>query len=269
MNNKIYRNMIAGLAVFTVMLVPWQSVLARHEATIVLTSGRRAEGVVRYLPASRSYEITARGATTEVRVDEVAEIMLSQQPEGLQQALQDVARQRYQQAIPVLSRVVENYTMMGPDREAAQALMQAYLRTGRSSDALRTGETMIRRDARLERRPAFASVYWEALLEEERVSTLRTSISTAIQSGPRDLAAVGLLRRGDLEMREGRHREALIDGYLRVVLLFRDVADVQPEALYKAIRAHEALNEVNYAERWRQQLLSGHATSEFAQRLRD
>ncbi len=269
MKKKSDQIMMLFLTVCAAMLLPWHTALARHQATIVLNNGQRAQGVVRYLPASRSYEITARGATREMPASDVAEVILDEEPEGFSRALRDVEARRYQQAIPVLSRIVEDYAMFGPDRQAGSALILAYIRTDRSSEALRIAETMIRRDSRLERDPAFAAVYWEALLEEERLSTLRTAIREAIQSGPRDLAAVGLLRRGDLQTREGRHREALINGYLRVVLLFRDVGDVQPEALYKAIRAHEKINEVSYAERWRQRLLSNHATSEFAQRLRD
>ena len=271
MQNRLY-GMFATL-VCAAILLTGQAARGRHEATIVLNTGARAQGVVRYLPASRSYEITVRGETREaireVRADEVAEVILATPPPQLEQALRDVEQRRYQQAIPVLSRIVEEYAMFGPDRQAGVALMRAYLRTGRAGEALRAGESLLRRDPRLERRPEFATMYWESLLEEDRIPTLRTSIREAIQSGSRDLVAVGLLRRGDLETREGRHREALVDGYLRVVLLFRDVGLVQPEALYKAMRAHEQLNEINYAERWRQRLLAHHAASEFAQRLRE
>jgi len=241
---------------------------ARHPATIVLQNGSRAQGVVRYLPASRSYEIQIGGATREVRSDEVAEVILDQPPAQLQAALANVQQQRYQQAIPVLTQIVEDYAMLGPDVAAGRALMIAYLRTGRSSEALRAAENMVRRTPALEREPEFVAVYWETLLEAERISSLRTSIEEAIQSGSREMAAVGLLRRGDLEMREKRPREALVDGYLRVVLLFRDITFLQPEALFKAIQAHEELNEVTYAERWRQRLLANFATSEFAQRLK-
>ena len=266
MQMRLHRKICLRLVVIGVLFAGASH--GRHEATIVLNTGARAQGIVRYLPASRSFEIQAGAATREVRADEVAEVILAQPPAQLREALAQVQQRRYQQAIPVLTQIVEDYAMFGPDQDAGSALMLAYLRTDRSAEALRAGETMVRRNPRLERQPAFATVYWETLLEAERLSTLRTSIEEAIRSGSREMAAVGLLRRGDLEMREGRTREALVDGYLRVVLLFRDVGLVQPEALYKAMQAHEELNEVAYAERWRQRLLSQYATSEFAQRLR-
>lgn len=269
MQRRCFHKIWAALAVVVVALLPLQDAFARHQATIVLQNGRQAQGEVRYLPASRSYELRVNGTIREVSLSDVAEIRLAQPPSGLNEALRNVERGRYQQAISTLRTVVEDYAMFGPDREAGKALIRAYLRTDRSSDALSTAESLIRRDSRIEDDPAFATVYWEALLEEERLSTLRGAIGDAIQSGSRDLAAVGLLRRGDLEMREENYREALVNGYLRVVLLFRDVGLVQPEALYKAIQAHEELNEVSHAERWRQRLLSSHATSEYAERLRD
>lgn len=268
MQNRCKQGMMVALMV-SAMLLSWQAAMGQHEATMVLTSGQSARGMVRFIPATGNYEISVQGATREIRASDVAEIRLTQPPAQLDEALRNVELRRYQQAVPVLSRIVEEYVMLGPDLQAGNALMLAHLRTNRAGEALRTAETLIRRNPNLERNAEFATLYWEALMAENRISSLRTHINDAVQRGPRDLAAVALLRRGDIEVREGRHREALIDGYLRVVLMFRDVGLVQPEALYKAIRAHEELNEIQYADRWRQRLLSEFATSEFAQRLRD
>lgn len=241
----------------------------RHQATIILKDGAgSAQGEVRYLPSKRSYEIARGGITREVRARDVERLILAEPPAQLEPALRNVQQGRYQQAIPELRRIVEEYTMFGPDVQAAQGLMQAYLRTNRSSDALKTAEELLRMNPDLQKNPGFAAGYWEALLEEGRTATLQTALSEAIQTGSRSLAAVALLRRGDVNMREGNPREALVDGYLRVVLLFRDVSAVQPEALYKAMEAHQEQNEVTYAERWRQRLLTNYGTSEFAQRLK-
>lgn len=241
--------------------------MAQHRATLVLRSGARPEGTVRYLPASRSFEITAGAATRTISARDVERVILASPPAQLQQALQNVNRGNYQAAIPVLSRIVEEYTMFGPDVVAGRALALAYLRTNRASDALRASEQLLRVNPDALQSGDFASVYWETLLAAGRESTLRISLREAIESGSRELAAVALVRRGDLEMQSNNHREALVDGYLRTILLFQDIGFIQPEALYKAVKAHEALNEVNFAERWRRRLLTSFATSEFAQRL--
>jgi tetratricopeptide (TPR) repeat protein len=254
---------VAAILVNTAVAQPRQ-----HQATLVLTNGQTEQGLVRYLQASRVFEIQIGQATRERRLDEVAQVVLAQQPADLQTALSQVRRGQNQEAIPVLTRITEEFAMFGPDVEAGAALLRAHLRSGRAGEAIRVGESLMRRNPRMERQAGFASVFWEALIAEKRLDALRTSLQEAIQSGSRDLAAVALLRRGDLEMLDRRPREALVDGYLRVVLLFRDIAPVQPEALFKAIKAHEELNEVQFAEKWRQRLLANFATSEFAQQLR-
>lgn len=258
---------IRMLCMLSLGLLSVGSAQARHQATIVLNNGGQAQGVVRYLPASRSFEISNGPATRRVTASEVAQIVLAQEPAQLQPALQAVERGRYQQAIPVLSEIVESYTMFGPDIPAGRALMVAYLRTNRSSEAMKAGEDLLKINPDMIKDARFARAYWEALMEEERMSTLRESMQTAVETGGREVAAVALLRRGDLEMREDRAREALVDGYLRVILMFRDVQFLQAEALYKAIQAHEALREMGHAEKWRKELLSRYGSSEFANML--
>ncbi len=241
---------------------------ARHQATLLLKNGGRAEGVIRYMAATRSFEMTAGAVTRTVNASEVDRVILAQPPAQLNQALKAVSDGNYQASIPVLAKIVEDYAMFGPDVVAGRALAVAYLRTNKAADALRMCEQLLRMNQDAVKSGPFASVYWEALLETGRDATLRVSLREAIETGSREVAAVALVRRGDLEMKAGKHREALLDGYLRSILLFQDVRMIQPEALYKAIKAHEALNEVQFAERWRRRLLSGFANSEFAVKLK-
>lgn len=269
---KILKSMRAGwlLPVLTVAvsLSLSETGLAQHQATLVMKSGGRADGVVRYLAASRSFELASGPAKRMVNASEVAQVILAQPPAQLNSAVSAVNSGNYQAAIPVLAKIVEDYTMLGPDVTAGQALALAYLRTNRSADALKMCEQLIRINADAVKSGSFASVYWETLLEAGREPTLRISLREAIETGTRDLAAVALVRRGDLEMKSGKPKEALLDGYLRAILLFQDVGFVQPEALFKAIKAHEALNEAPFAERWRRRLLATYANSEFASKLK-
>ncbi len=241
---------------------------ARHQATLHLKNRGQAQGEVRYMAASRSFEITVGSATRTISARDVERIVLVQQPQQLNQALNAVRTGNYQAAIPVLAKIVEDYTMFGPDLVAGQALAQAYLRTNRAADALKMCEQILRMNEGAVKSGPFASVYWEALLENNREATLRISLREAVETGIREVAAVALVRRGDLEAKAGNHRDALLDGYLRAILMFQDIRMVQPEALYKAIKAHEALNEVQFAERWRRRLLASYATSEFATKLK-
>lgn len=239
----------------------------QQSATLLLKNGGRAQGMVRYLASTKGFEINDGKTTKSFRVSEIDRIILAQQPAGLEQAVQAVNNGNYASAIPVLVKIAEEYTMLGPDVIASQALALAYLRTNRTKEALKVCEDLIKVNPQSIQSGAFASVYWETLIIEDRISTLRTSLRDAIETGGRDVAAVALVRRGDLEMKDNNPKLALLDGYLRVILLFQDVALIQPEALYKAIKAHEKLNEVQFAERWRKRLLAGYATSEFAKKL--
>lgn len=253
----------------TLLLLVALPCLAQHPARLTMKgTGGQTQGIVRYLASSRSFEIkTANGITQTVKASDVAKVELAQQPAGLQKALNDVNSGNYQAAIPVLKEIAGSYVMLGPDVIASQALALAYLRTNRTKEALKICEDLQKMNPSALNSGSFAKVYWEALLAENRTATLRTSLRTAIETGSREVAAAAQVVRGDLEMQANNPREALLDGYLRTILLFQDVAFIQPEALFKAIKAHEALNEVQYAERWRKRLLANYGTSEFAGRL--
>jgi tetratricopeptide (TPR) repeat protein len=255
------------VAIVAMMTAPaW----AQHPATLMMKNGGRAQGTVRYLASSRSFEIkTGNGITQTVRASEVDRVIVARPPDGLQEAVNAVNRGSYQSAIPTLKKIADSYVMLGPDVIASMALAKAYLGTNRTKEAMKVCEELQRVNPNALNDGSFASVYWEALLAEGRISTLRTSLQSAIETGSREVAAVAQVRRGDLEMKEGRPREALVDGYLRTVLLFQDIEFIQPEALYKAIEAHTALNETRYAEKWRKQLLGKYGASEFAAKAKN
>ena len=78
--------------------------------------------------------------------------------------------------------------------------------------------------------------------------------------------------RGDIAMKAGNGsndacKKALIDGYLRVVYLYKDaeIADrLQPEALYKAARCFDKLNQSGRADTMRTELKRTYANSPWA-----
>jgi len=256
------------LAVVMLLAMTVLPCVAQHPATLVMKNGGQAQGTVRYLAATRSFDISDGKVSRSVKASDVARVILAQQPAALQQAVNQVNSGNFQAPIPVLQQIAAAYQMMGPDVVASRALALAYLRTSRTKDAMKICEDLIKNNPDALNDAAFASVYWESLLVEGQTAKLRTSLRTAVETGGRELAAVAQVRRGDLEMQEKNPRAALLDGYLRTVLLFQDIAFIQPEALYKAIKAHEALNEVQYAERWRKRLLGSFGTSEYATRIK-
>ena len=74
--------------------------------------------------------------------------------------------------------------------------------------------------------------------------------------------------RGDLLRAEKKDREALADGYLRVIIFHRQQREAMSEALYKAMETFEALGQTPYAEKMRTELLARYSDSEEAKKLR-
>ena len=241
---------------------------AVHKATLIKHNGGRAQGFVRYLPASKAFELKAGAVTQSLQASEVAKVVLLEQPAQLQQLVAAVKRGQYLAAIAPLKKIKDEYEMFGPDLIAAQYLAVAYLNSGKAAEAVRMCEELLRGNPTASKSGEFAGIYWDALLKEKKYATLRRILEDAIQTGSRDIAAVALVKRGDMDMEKGESKKALLDGYLRTILAFQDIKTIQPEALYKAMKAHTAVNEHHYAEKWRKRLLSGYPNSDYAKKLK-
>lgn len=257
-----------ALAIMMGVSTVWAS--GPHMATLIKKDGGRASGKVRYVGSSKTFEMQMQGgrATTTVPAADVARVVLQTPPADLAAAITAVKRGQFQQAVAPLKKIKDDYAMFGPDVQAAQFLAQAYLGLGKSADAVRMCDEVLRTNRDAATSGEFAGIYWDALLKEKQFAKLSRILGDAIQMGDREVAAVALVKRGDIDMEKGEGKKALLDGYLRTILLFQDVKVIQPEALYKAMKAHQALNEHNYAEKWRKRLLSGYASSDYAKKLK-
>ena len=68
-------------------------------------------------------------------------------------------------------------------------------------------------------------------------------------------------------MQRKQYKDALVEGYLRTIVLFQDVREVQPEALYQAARCFEELGESGNAEKMRKKLLADYPDSSYSKQL--
>jgi tetratricopeptide (TPR) repeat protein len=232
-------------------------------------TGQQLTGPVRWQPASKTYLIRPEGmrVALEIKASEVERIQVPQ-PKALQPAVRQVQQGQYEAAKPVLEQVVKDYEMLQWDVPAAQYLALAHLRTKNASGAVKMCEKVLAVNERAGEDPHFAGVYWEALLENNMPAKLRASLDKSIADGPRSLAAVAQVRRGDLERKEGNLKIALLDGYLRTVVFFQSNKDVLPEALYKAAKVFEELGDPANAEKMRKRLLAQFPDDEYSKRLR-
>jgi len=256
-------------ACFAIVMMTVTSVFGggQHKAMIITKTGR-VTGMVRWMGATKAYEVRSGNATRQVSLRDVVKVTLAKQPKQLRQAALAVQRGQYAKAIPVLKKIKDSYQMFGPDLEATRWLAEAYLKLNQTDNAIKMCEEVFRENPSAMTSGDLAGVYWEALVKKGEFTKLRRILTEAVETGSREVAAVAQIRRGDIDKEKGNLKKALLDGYLRTIILFQDVKTVQPEALYKAIKAHETLNEHSYAEKWRKRLLAGYPNSAYAKKLK-
>lgn len=252
--------MIAGLAA--------QSLASGIPGAILKKDGTRLQGGrIRYVSRSRSYEYTgASGAKSYVPHALVADIAVAK-PKKMAYALQQVQREKYSTAIPVLSVIVQDYDNLKWDIPAGANLAKCYLKTGKPSQAVTICERVIRKSPEAAGDVVMAPVFWDALLKTGKTDRLAIVLGKAVAYGDRHMAAIAQIKRGDIMDAKGNTKLALVDGYLRTVLLYRDIPDAQPEALFKAIKAFQKIGRHSDADRLRQTLLAEHPSSSYTRQL--
>ena len=231
------------------------------------TDGTVIKGKIKWLPASKKYTINNGSTTIEIQPGAVADIKV-QAPAGLNAAAKQVNTGSYAVAIPALKKIMQNYSMMQWDKVAAAYLAKAYINSNNAKQALSVCKKIIDIDPTAAYSGDMALYYWEALLAEGRDATLRKNLDAAIAKGNRDGQAKALLMRGNMLSKKNEFKEALVDGYLRVIVLYKKQPDARAEAMYKAINCFTQLGQSSFAENMRQKLISEYPKSDFAQKAK-
>ncbi len=244
--------------------------VAQVSGTIQTTEGRTVQGQIRWLAAGKKYVImTARpgGGQFEVELqpENVARISVPE-PRELRPAIQAARGGNLNAAIPALEKIVKDYAMLQWDEPAARALAEAQVANNNAAAAVKACETVIAANPEAAYKGSMAPIYWQALLKSNRSAKLNELLEEAIKKGGREASASALILRGDMLLESKQPRDALKDGYLRVIVLYENVRTVQPEALYKAAKAFEALHQNPNAERMRSTLRSKYPNSEYARK---
>ncbi|MEI7435546.1 MAG: hypothetical protein WCL16_01915, partial [bacterium] len=84
--------------------------------------------------------------------------------------------------------------------------------------------------------------YWDALAGLKRTDDLRKALDEAIGQGTRPTVAQAYLVRAGVEKAAGKTEDAAAD-YLKVVLLFGNLNEMQPEALAGAAETLEVMKD--------------------------
>jgi len=267
-NHWFVRTLLMAVAIVTVIGIVPCFASGPHLATLVMKNSSRVQGRVRYLASSKVYSISDGKFTKEFPAADVMMVVLKSAPAQLDSAVKSVKNGQYASAVVPLRKIITDYEMFGSDLVAAQYLAKAYLNLNKAPEAVRICKDILSSNPSAIDDLQFAGIYMDALLQDKKFATLNRLLDDMIQKGTHEVRAVALVKRGDVYMEKGETEKALRDGYLRTIHMFSDVKEIQPEALYKALKAHQAINEHPYAEKCRKGLLAGYPSSEYAKKIK-
>lgn len=239
--------------------------------SITNKNGDTQKGMIRWSARDKAYVVTNGGIELQVKATDVDSLDIAK-PAGYDEAVEKVDKGNAGSAIAVLDKIVKDYKRLQWDKTAGAYLARAYLDTDKPEEALKTCQDIISGDATAAYKGDLAPAYWSALLALGKTSQLEGALDKAFKTGDRVSSGAALLLRGDMILKDGNEnqeslRKALIDGYLRVVLLYKEdavAARIRPEALYKAARCFEKLHQSSRADALRTELKRSYATSPWA-----
>lgn len=234
--------------------------------SVLLTNGKRvAVKTIEWRESTKEYHVeTVDDIKMPIALKDVDRLDIAK-PAEFDKAVQQAEAGMGDAAIPVFEGFVTKYKMMVWDVKSREILGRIYLKKKNAQKAIDALQPLFAEGGT----PGGVSgatrrVYWDALLDGGRTADLEKELAVAIATGRRDAAAAAQIMRGNMLRAAGKNDEAL-SYYLRTVLFFDEVKDVQPEALFRTAEGLKALNDVR-AEEYRKVLLQKYPDSEFAKK---
>lgn len=172
-------------------------------------------------------------------------------------------------AITALNKIVTDYRMLQWDTLAARDLAVLHNNAKRWDETIKLGSGFERDNPDAVSTSTFAPLYWTALQQAGKdTAKIPKWIDTAVAAAPRAVAAAALNVRGDMLRTDNQtKKDALVDGYLRVALLYGTEKEANAEALFKAAQVFNELGQTAYAEKMREQLISAHPGSSWTKKM--
>ena len=225
---------------------------------------RPHKGIVRYSLKSKTYFVTTKqnGAVMEVEIApaDVTEMDIAT-PAGWDQAVANVEKGRAAASVNYFAGIVKQYNHLQWDLRAARYLADAYLAAGNADKALESCTAVVRADPETAYKGELAPIFWKVLVKLGKKDQLEKLLVKAATSGDRYSSGAALIGRGDLILAGGESadslRAALVDGYLRVALMYTDgkiAEQLRPEALAKSAQCFEKIGQAGRADQMRGEL---------------
>ena len=242
--------------------------------TITTENGDSLKGVIRWSARDKAYAVAKGNTEIQVKPIDVAELNIDK-PAGYDAAIEKISKGQGAAAAADLQKIVKEYQHLQWDKLAGRYLAEAYVAAGKPSDALSACQDIIKADPDAAFKGDLAPAYWSALLALDKKNALNSALEKAAKGEDAFSRGAALIMRGDIVLKEGKEsndaaKQALLDGYLRVVYLYNKdpevAAKLQPEALYKAALCFEKLGQSGRADFMRTELKRTYASSPWAAR---
>ena len=199
------------------LIVPFM--FADVQGKIIKKDKGEISGLIRYQPASKVYSVqTPSGVAMKIAFGEVERVIVKK-PAELDSAVAAAQRGQHATAMPILEKIMADYQMLEWDIVAARWLAECYLAKNETVRAEEMCEKVVTANGGKIPAGEFFGVYVKALIANNKESKARKVLQEAISSGDRMTAAIAQLKRGDLDKKKGDLKSALVDGYLRTVIL--------------------------------------------------
>jgi len=256
----------AGWAAVGTALLAASTLGVRADQLIMKNSGQVIEAKsIRYKASTDEYIVLGMNdATIPVPARNVERAVVPR-PAGLDTAIAALNAGRHDAAIDTLEKLVSEYQGFEWAFVARDALGQAYMGKKDFRRAVSAYKAILDGLPAEQVGLATRRRYWEALEGSEQFSLLKADLERLIAEGTREAAALAQLKRGDMYLAQGQKNEALLD-YLRTVVLYEQVKEVQPEALFNASRLLEELRDPRAGE-LKKKLVEEYSASPWAKRV--
>jgi hypothetical protein len=234
--------------------------------TIKKSDGSEIKGLrVKWFPSRQEYQVEqADGAMVSIPADEVDSMEIAK-PAEFDKAVQAFAARQFEAAIPILEDLISRYKRLQWDGMASELLAKAYLGKGDFKKGAQVMGDVLAGTARNLVTDEQYGLYWTALAGAQMNAVLKQSLTEAISGESRPLAALALVKRGDMNKADGKRDDAALD-YLRSILLYEDAVASQPEALFKAAQLFEEMRDPR-AEDLKKRLRANYPDSPFTRKL--
>lgn len=218
--------------------------------------------VIEWNEAAREYVIKTGGASRSIPEDQVLQMNIDK-PADYDKAKALIASRQYAQALPLLADLIRKYKKLVWDVESLKLQAQCYVEMNEPKKATSSLDALFAAGATLT--PALQKTYWTALQKAGDTERLQKDLVRTLGTGAPDLVAAAYLIRGNAYLQDGNQEAALAD-YIKVVTIFKNEKEPQPEALYQAAILLEKAQDPRATE-FRKILANDYKNSEFAAKL--